>query len=57
VEKLNLERDPSRNPLFDISMVVQNFRKAGGGRKKKEEIGKNNQIQVLPMAGENCSPW
>ncbi|MCP4215034.1 MAG: amino acid adenylation domain-containing protein, partial [bacterium] len=26
VGKLTLERDPSRNPLFDISMVVQNFR-------------------------------
>ncbi|UCH92124.1 MAG: amino acid adenylation domain-containing protein, partial [Candidatus Aminicenantes bacterium] len=25
VSRLNLERDPSRNPLFDISMVVQNF--------------------------------
>jgi len=25
VDRLNLERDPSRNPLFDISMVVQNF--------------------------------
>jgi len=26
VDKLNLERDISRNPLFDIMMVVQNFR-------------------------------
>jgi len=26
VEKLDPERDPSRNPLFDILMVVQNFR-------------------------------
>ncbi|HLP45065.1 MAG TPA: condensation domain-containing protein, partial [Candidatus Kapabacteria bacterium] len=26
VEKLEPERDPSRNPLFDILMVVQNFR-------------------------------
>ncbi|MDQ1351194.1 MAG: tyrocidine synthetase, partial [Acidobacteriota bacterium] len=30
VEKLNLERDSSRNPLFDISMLVQNFRQAKG---------------------------
>ncbi|MCP4151950.1 MAG: amino acid adenylation domain-containing protein, partial [bacterium] len=29
VEKLDPPRDPSRNPLFDISMVVQNFRAAG----------------------------
>ncbi|MCU0286474.1 MAG: amino acid adenylation domain-containing protein, partial [Acidobacteria bacterium] len=33
VEKLNPERDPSRNPLFDISMVVQNFRQAQGNIK------------------------
>ncbi|MCX6584872.1 MAG: amino acid adenylation domain-containing protein, partial [Candidatus Aminicenantes bacterium] len=26
VEKLDPERDPSRNPIFDIIMVVQNFR-------------------------------
>ena len=25
VDRLNLERDPSRNPLFDVSLVVQNF--------------------------------
>jgi amino acid adenylation domain-containing protein len=25
VDKLNLKRDPSRNPLFDITLVVQNF--------------------------------
>ncbi|MFC2146275.1 condensation domain-containing protein, partial [Acidobacteriota bacterium] len=25
VDRLDLERDPSRNPLFDISMVLQNF--------------------------------
>ena len=31
VDKLDLERDPSRNPLFDISMVVQNFRPVGEG--------------------------
>ncbi len=29
VDKLELERDPSRNPLFDISTVVQNFQQAG----------------------------
>ncbi|MCP5049178.1 MAG: AMP-binding protein, partial [bacterium] len=25
IDRLNVQRDPSRNPLFDISMVVQNF--------------------------------
>ncbi|MCP4155089.1 MAG: AMP-binding protein, partial [bacterium] len=29
VDKLDPPRDPSRNPLFDISMVVQNFRVPG----------------------------
>ncbi|HLP61961.1 MAG TPA: amino acid adenylation domain-containing protein, partial [Candidatus Deferrimicrobium sp.] len=29
LEKLNPERDTSRNPLFDISMVVQNFNRPG----------------------------
>ncbi len=28
VERLNPDRDPSRNPLFDVSFVVQNFRPA-----------------------------
>jgi fengycin family lipopeptide synthetase D len=31
VEKLDPERDPSRNPLFDINMVVQNFREVDPG--------------------------
>jgi amino acid adenylation domain-containing protein/non-ribosomal peptide synthase protein (TIGR01720 family) len=31
VDRLDLERDPGRNPLFDISMVVQNFRSAEPG--------------------------
>ncbi|HLP59342.1 MAG TPA: amino acid adenylation domain-containing protein, partial [Candidatus Deferrimicrobium sp.] len=30
VDKLNLERDTSRNPVFDIMMMVQNFSKGGG---------------------------
>jgi amino acid adenylation domain-containing protein len=25
VDKLNVERDPSRNPLFDVTLVVQNY--------------------------------
>ncbi|MCP5053166.1 MAG: amino acid adenylation domain-containing protein, partial [bacterium] len=29
VDKLQVERDPSRNPLFDVTMVVQNFQRAG----------------------------
>ncbi|MCP5051154.1 MAG: amino acid adenylation domain-containing protein, partial [bacterium] len=29
VEKLDLERDPSRNPLFDVSLVMLNFQPPG----------------------------
>ncbi|MCP4215038.1 MAG: amino acid adenylation domain-containing protein, partial [bacterium] len=36
VDKLELERDPARNPLFDVSMVVQNFK--GTGPAAREEI-------------------
>jgi len=41
---LELERDPSRNPLFDIALVVQNFRKPGQ-EKREEEI-------EIPMPGQ-----
>ncbi|NOQ27954.1 MAG: amino acid adenylation domain-containing protein [Bacteroidales bacterium] len=43
IEKLGVERDPSRNPLFDICMVVQNYRKTGEG--KNEE--KSPNVNVL----------
>ncbi|MCP5049582.1 MAG: amino acid adenylation domain-containing protein, partial [bacterium] len=33
VSKLDLERDTSRNPLFDIMMVVQNFRRKSNSSK------------------------
>ncbi|UCH97764.1 MAG: AMP-binding protein, partial [Candidatus Aminicenantes bacterium] len=53
VDKLELERDPSRNPLFDIGLVVQNFRKIGEG-KDSSSIGENpGQVEVLPLADEN----
>ncbi|UCH94059.1 MAG: acyltransferase domain-containing protein, partial [Candidatus Aminicenantes bacterium] len=50
VDKLDLERDPSRNPLFDISMVVQNFRKPGERGKRREKIGRE---EILPLGDEN----
>ncbi|MGE5339900.1 MAG: amino acid adenylation domain-containing protein [Candidatus Omnitrophota bacterium] len=44
VDTLNLERDPSRNPLFDILMVVQNF----GESKTRDRIsiGKDEHITI-----------
>ncbi|MCP5053128.1 MAG: AMP-binding protein, partial [bacterium] len=50
VDKLDLERDAGRNPLFDIMMVVQNFQGPGQG----VSAGKNNpQFETLPAADEN----
>jgi amino acid adenylation domain-containing protein/non-ribosomal peptide synthase protein (TIGR01720 family) len=46
VEKLELERDASRNPLFDILMVVQNFRRVGEVPASGLGAG---QVEVLPM--------
>ncbi|HLP58252.1 MAG TPA: condensation domain-containing protein, partial [Candidatus Deferrimicrobium sp.] len=43
VEKLYPERDPSRNPLFDISMVVQNFK----------GWGENEDAGSIPFADQN----
>ncbi len=37
VDKLNPERDPSRNTMFNVSMVVQNFRHAGEGAAEATE--------------------
>ncbi|MCP5051783.1 MAG: amino acid adenylation domain-containing protein, partial [bacterium] len=34
VSRLNIQRDTSRNPLFDVSMVVQNFSQSGKGVRK-----------------------
>ncbi len=50
VEKLDPERDPSRNPLFDVSMVVQNFRRVGEGMLAQDNI---NYAEVLPLAEED----
>ncbi|MGD2092862.1 MAG: amino acid adenylation domain-containing protein [Candidatus Aminicenantes bacterium] len=44
VDKLELERDPSRNPLFDVCMVVQNFRKAGEGNSTPGDAGESKVL-------------
>ncbi|MCP4148552.1 MAG: amino acid adenylation domain-containing protein, partial [bacterium] len=36
VDKLEPRRDPSRNPIFDISMIVQNVMEPGGGTGTRE---------------------
>jgi acyl carrier protein/2-polyprenyl-3-methyl-5-hydroxy-6-metoxy-1,4-benzoquinol methylase len=45
VDILEVERDPSRNPLFDISMVVQNF---GQGDREIVTADNTGQVEVLP---------
>jgi amino acid adenylation domain-containing protein len=50
IDKMELERDPSRNPLFDVCMVVQNFRKAGEGKVIPGDVG---QSKVLLSPGED----
>ncbi|MCP5046008.1 MAG: amino acid adenylation domain-containing protein, partial [bacterium] len=45
VGKLQLERDTSQNPLFDVTMVVQNFLGTGATR-QEEETGP--QFERLP---------
>jgi tyrocidine synthetase-3 len=50
VDRLNLERDPSRNPLFDVLLVVQNFEQA-----KLEQVHQSllDNVRVTPYAQEN----
>ena len=51
VDLLNLERNPSRNPLFDVSMVVQNFRSVGEGG-GGERGGEAADQSLLPVVDE-----
>jgi amino acid adenylation domain-containing protein len=53
VEKLDLPRDPSRNPLFDVSMVVQNFRRLDEAT-AMQESGQNRR---LPVTDVNPADW
>jgi fengycin family lipopeptide synthetase D len=49
VDQLDLERNPSRNPLFDAFMLVQNFRKS------RDPSGFDNPPPYLPSI-ENQNP-
>ncbi len=54
VDSLDLERDASRNPVFDIMMIVQNFRNVGeGGRGARTEYTGMSVMDLLPAADEN----
>ncbi|MCP5046975.1 MAG: amino acid adenylation domain-containing protein, partial [bacterium] len=52
VDKLDLERDAARNPLFDIMMVVQNFQ-APGTAVSPGENDSNPQFETLPAPDKN----
>jgi amino acid adenylation domain-containing protein/non-ribosomal peptide synthase protein (TIGR01720 family)/FkbM family methyltransferase len=45
VEKLELERDTSRTPLLNVSLVLQNFRQVGEGVSKRDRAP---QLETLP---------
>jgi non-ribosomal peptide synthetase component F len=47
VEKLDLRRDPSRNPLFDVCFVVQNFEPS------KVDIERVDELHFSPYEFEN----
>jgi amino acid adenylation domain-containing protein len=52
VDDLNLDRDPSHNPLFDVTCVMQNFqRTAAGSRVKGNAAG----LTFTPYEFENRS--
>jgi amino acid adenylation domain-containing protein len=56
VDKLEVERDLSRNPLFDIMMVVQNFRTVRDEKKYPDSKKKNfrqPQLETLLVPTEN----
>ena len=53
VDRLEPERNPSRNPLFDISMVVQNYQQIG---KTKSNNENNSLAEILPRVNETQSP-
>jgi len=51
VEKLDLERDASRNPLFDVMMVVQNFNPV------KQNVLTLNKNQTKNKEIQNTQSW
>jgi len=52
VDNLDLARDASRNPVFDIMMIVQNFRRVGEGD-SQVEYADMSVMDMLPAADEN----
>jgi len=53
VDKLDLERDVSRNPLFDVMMVVQNFRRVRIGEGSEKEENENaGHVEQMPVFGD-----
>jgi amino acid adenylation domain-containing protein len=48
VEHLHLERDPSRNPLFDVCLAMQNFRQSDGTGKSGDTITTTDGVEFSP---------
>jgi tyrocidine synthetase III len=53
VENLHLVREPSRNPLFDICLAVQNFQQAKIGGNSGDIIIADDGIQFSPIDFES----
>jgi amino acid adenylation domain-containing protein len=51
VDRLQIKRDPSRNPLFDVILMVQNFEPAKGSDNKR--YTSPGQIKFSPYPIEN----
>jgi tyrocidine synthetase-3 len=50
VDKLNIQRDPSRNPLFDVLLVVQNFEQAKPANIRASQL---KDVKFAPYEHEN----
>jgi non-ribosomal peptide synthetase component F len=48
VEKVEVNRDTGRNPLFDVMFVLQNFYMPPGDRLKNEIPGPGQSVHVSP---------
>ncbi|MCP5046244.1 MAG: AMP-binding protein, partial [bacterium] len=49
VDRLEVKRDPSRNPLFDIDMVVQNFRQVKPGDSASSRTNPSLNFTQVPQ--------
>ncbi|MCP4151772.1 MAG: AMP-binding protein, partial [bacterium] len=54
VNRLELERDPSRNPLFDVTIVLQNFETYQQENRETNKPGEPFRIAVVEMENKTA---